>query len=286
MFQFKINRNFLTVFKQSFWLGWQVTANWTDPFVFIIYSLLQPLASVLILVFIYKIIMSGNFDTPIFNYIFIGNAFFIFIYRILFGMVWIVILDREQYEMIRYIYISPISFKEYLIARGSILLITSMVAVIVTIAFGMIVFDLNIEFTKVNWLLFLLILILGLISNLALGLILSAISLIIPRHSMTINEGIAGVAFLLCGAIYPLDVLPKTIAWIGISLPFTHWLEAIRRVILSNNFPDMLDVFSDNTLLLLLIISTIIFSSIALLFFNNVVNLARKKGYIDRTTGW
>ena len=33
----------------STWLGWQVESNWTDPFLFLVFSVVKPVAGVLIL---------------------------------------------------------------------------------------------------------------------------------------------------------------------------------------------------------------------------------------------
>ena len=35
--------------RTSAWLGWQIESNWADPFLFIVYSLLRPIATALIL---------------------------------------------------------------------------------------------------------------------------------------------------------------------------------------------------------------------------------------------
>ena len=48
-------------FRLSSWLGWQIESNWADPFLFAIYSLIKPLASVMILVVMYSIITEWQF---------------------------------------------------------------------------------------------------------------------------------------------------------------------------------------------------------------------------------
>ena len=35
----------LRSFKVAAWLGWQIESNWTDPFLFAVYSIVKPLAS-------------------------------------------------------------------------------------------------------------------------------------------------------------------------------------------------------------------------------------------------
>jgi hypothetical protein len=46
-------------FRIAAWLGWQIESNWTDPFLFAVYSLVKPLASVMILVVMYGVITKG-----------------------------------------------------------------------------------------------------------------------------------------------------------------------------------------------------------------------------------
>jgi hypothetical protein len=36
-------RRWLQGIRTSFWLGWQVESNWTDPFLFAIYTVVRPL---------------------------------------------------------------------------------------------------------------------------------------------------------------------------------------------------------------------------------------------------
>ncbi len=51
----------LRSFLVATWLGWQIESNWADPFLFAIYSVVRPVASVLILVVMYSIITQGAF---------------------------------------------------------------------------------------------------------------------------------------------------------------------------------------------------------------------------------
>ncbi len=67
--------NYSRSFRVAAWLGWQIESNWTDPFLFAIYSIIKPLAGAAILVVMYSVITSGNFASPIFSYIYLGNAF-------------------------------------------------------------------------------------------------------------------------------------------------------------------------------------------------------------------
>ena len=76
-------------FRTAAWLGWQIESNWTDPFLFAIYSIVKPLSGAAILVVMYSIITQGNFDSPIFPYLYLGNAFYIYVGAVMAGISWI-----------------------------------------------------------------------------------------------------------------------------------------------------------------------------------------------------
>ena len=105
-------------FRIATWLGWQIESNWTDPFLFAIYSMLKPLASAAILVVMYGVITNGQFENPIFPYIYLGNAFYIYVGAVMTGVSWAVIDDREHYRTLKYIYVAPIRLPAYWLDGG------------------------------------------------------------------------------------------------------------------------------------------------------------------------
>ena len=88
-------------FRTAAWLGWQIESNWTDPFLFAIYSFIKPISTAAILVVMYGIITQGNFESPIFAYMYLGNAFYIYVGAVMAGVSWAVIDDREHYQTTR-----------------------------------------------------------------------------------------------------------------------------------------------------------------------------------------
>ena len=60
-------------FRVATWLGWQIESNWTDPFLFFIYSMLKPIASVMILVVMYLVVSRSETQAPLFAYIYLGK---------------------------------------------------------------------------------------------------------------------------------------------------------------------------------------------------------------------
>ena len=116
----------LRTLKYASWLGWQIESNWADPFLFFIYSVLRPIASVMILVVMYLVIARSETQAPLFAYIYIGNAFYIFVTGVMVGVSWAVIDDREHYGTLKYIYLSPIPYISYLFGRGVARLVTAL----------------------------------------------------------------------------------------------------------------------------------------------------------------
>ncbi|KYK31164.1 MAG: hypothetical protein AYK23_00835 [Candidatus Proteinoplasmatales archaeon SG8-5] len=283
----KINRN---TFKWSAWLGWQMESNWTRPFIFAIYAIVRPIAASLILVVMFYVITYlGDPSTARanFDFLFIGNAFFMYIAQVLFGVTWIIHDDREHYRTLKYIYISPANYFVYILGRTLSKILITTFAVIITLAFGVIFLEVPLNPLGVDWLLFIPVFIIGLLSIIAFGLALAGISFLTAKHTMGMNEGIAGVFYLFCGVIFPLSVLPD---W-GISfakiLPVTYWLDLIRTSLGAGAGIDTAVAgTSVEVSLVVLIISTIGFALFSIGTFKLGDNLARRKGYLDMTTAY
>ena len=92
-------RDDIRTFRQAAWLGWQMEANWTQPMVFAIYSIIKPIAGTLILVFMYLVIFPSALADPVFfAYMYVGNAFYMYVAQVLFGIVMVIHEDREHYR--------------------------------------------------------------------------------------------------------------------------------------------------------------------------------------------
>ena len=275
--------------RASAWLGWQMESNWTNPFLFAVYSIFKPIAGSLILVVMYTIIagIGTQPDIHLFYFMYVSNAFFIYVVQVLFGVTWIVQDDREHFQTMKYIYISPSNYFTYMIGRSISKIVNTTFAVIITMAFGVMFLKIPLDIFGINWLLFALIMFLGILGVMSFGLALAGISFITAKHSGGMNEGIAGVFYLFCGAVFPISILP---AW-GIAfakmLPITYWLDLVRRVLnLGAGVDPVLSSVSTGTSLMILVFSTIIFSVLAVGIFRLGDHVARKNGLIDMTTAY
>ncbi len=275
-------------FRIATWLGWQIESNWTDPLLFAIYSMLKPLASAAILVVMYGVVTNGQFENPIFPYIYLGNAFYIYVGAVMTGVSWAVIDDREHYRTLKYIYVAPIRLPAYWLGRGVARFLTGSFAVIITMAAGVLFLHVPFHPAQVDWPLFLLSLTLGVVMLALMGLVLASISLMIAHHFFLIGEAVAGALYLLSGAIFPLEVLPPWLRPLGFVMPITYWLELIRRSLLGDlarGFPT-LSGLSNGQLLGILAGLSVLFGLLAAVTYRLCDRQAREKGLIDQTTNY
>ena len=285
-------KNNPSVFSRSFriaaWLGWQIESNWTDPFLFAIYSIIKPLAGAAILVVMYSVITSGNFDDPIFTYIYLGNAFYLYVGAVMSGISWAVLDDREHYKTLKYMYVAPINIPAYLMGRGVAKFLVGSISVFITIVFGVLFLHVDVDPTTVMWPLFFISLAIGVVMLAMMGLILAGVSLLIVNHVWFIGDAVAGALFLFSGAIFPLEVLPVWLQPLGYINPITYWLELLRRSMVGSvaeAFPTFQNL-SNQQLLGILIGLTIIFAIIARYLFHYCEHVAQERGLIDMVTNY
>jgi ABC-2 type transport system permease protein len=279
---------FARSFRMAAWLGWQIESNWTDPFLFAVYSIIKPLAGAAILVVMYSIITSGNFSDPIFTYIYLGNAFYLYVGAVMSGISWAVLDDREHYKTLKYMYVAPINIPAYLIGRGVAKFLVGSISVFITIIFGVLFLHVDIDPTTINWLLFIASLVVGIIMLAMMGLILAGVSLLIVNHVWFIGDAVAGALFLFSGAIFPLEVLPVWLQPIGYIIPISYWLELLRRSLVGSvaaAFPTFQNL-SNIQLFGILLGLTIVFGFIAVFLFRYCEHVAQERGLIDMLTNY
>lgn len=277
----KTKENLRTI-KTAGKLGWAMESNWTDPFLFAIYSIVRPLASSLILVVMYYVVTRGKTGMDMFAYIYVGNAFFMYVFNVLFGVSWVIHEDREHYQMIRYIYISPIRMYYYLFGRGTAKMILTTVAVLITIAFGMLVLKLPVNLLAIDYPLLIFSVAVGIFIITCLGVLLAGISLVTAHHSFALTEGMSGLFYLACGAIYPIDILPVWLQYLSQALPLTYWLELVRRSVLGKSLSPTLGGFTNLELIGIMLLTTLTLALFSHWIYRSIEHIARKRGKIDQ----
>ena len=276
-------RQHAQTFRTAAWLGWQIESNWTDPLLFFVFSVLKPISSVLILVFMYNVVAQTGPGDPVFAFIYLGNAFYIYVGAVMAGTSYAILDDRERYRTLKYLYVAPISVPVYLVGRAVARFVIGTLAVAITLAAGVLFFGLPISLARVDWPLFAASMLLGVASLASLGLVLGAWTLTIRNEPWFLGEAVAAAMYLFSGAIFPLDILPRWLQPIGFALPMSYWLELVRRSVLGDAaaaFPSFA-ALSDGQLLLILAAMTLILAAITTVAFRFFDRVARDRGLID-----
>jgi ABC-2 type transport system permease protein len=276
-------------FKVAAWLGWEMDSNWTEPWLFIVYSVVKPIAGAFILVLMYTVfvIIGNRPDLAAFSYMYVGNSFFIFVGSVLFGTFQVIQSDREWYQTIRYVYISPISYYVYIVGRAVSKIGVAAFAVVITLAFGVGFLGVQMQFALGSLPMFVVSLVLGLAVLLAIGICLGGISFLTAKHTHGLAEGIPGLFYVFCGVLFPLSILPSWGQAIGQAIPLTYWFDITRRLLApASGIDTTLAGYNDLTILLLLVVSSIGFFFLSVLIFKAGEYFARKAGKIDMTTSY
>lgn len=265
-------------------LGWAIESNWTDPFVFITYQVVRPLFGALILVFMFKVVTGQSTTDLMFAQLYVGNAFFILVVQAMNGVGQVIFFDREHYEMIRYIYLAPIGMGTYLTGRGLAKVLATTAAVVFTLLAGWFLFGISLHPAMASVPYLLVTMVLGIAAMMALGIMLAAVTMVTAHHGFSMAEGASGMLFLLCGAVFTIDILPRWVVAIAHVVPLTYWLEGVRRVLLGVPFIKSLSALSDNQILWRLTWTTAVTVAAAGLLLWGAERLALATGKLDLKT--
>lgn len=100
------------------WLEWQSRGNWTNPLLYGLYLIIQPVTASMVLVLMYWVVSGYGQHGGIFGYLIVGSAAWTFVEQIIAGIPQAVLADREEYAMLKYVYIAPSRFLVFLIGRA------------------------------------------------------------------------------------------------------------------------------------------------------------------------
>jgi ABC-2 type transport system permease protein len=299
---------YLRSLRIATWLGWQIESNWTEPWLFAIYVFIKPLAGSLLLVLM--VVAARNGGVPVadefFSFVYVGNACYMLVGAVTFGMTWAVISDREHFGMLKYIAISPVRMRSYLIGRGVSRAAQGALGAVLSLTVGAFCFPrlrdaLTAEGADPLGLVYFLVI--GTAMLVVLGLILAGAVLNMAKHGMFLSEGVAGMLYLVSGVIFPLDVLPGYLQVVGLCLPTTYWLEGMRRSLLGveqlnamrsemlhrmagSEAAPVLNGWSSAQLAAALAVSTFVLAVVAHYFFAWCERRAWRLGKYDERSGW
>jgi ABC-2 type transport system permease protein len=287
-----VRRSFATAAR----LGWQMEANWTDPVLFLIYSVAKPVASALILVVMLEVI-GGPASRALRGFVVVGTALWALVISGIAGLAWSVLEDRERYRMLKYVYVSPSDFLVVVLGRGVARVGVGVMGTLITFAVGVVGLGVAFDPSRADWLLLLVVMAFGLISIVAIGVILAAICIQTRQESWSYPDAVAGALFLISGAVFPLAVLPLPVQAIAMVSPLTWWIAGVREALVPGGLSSIGGIgsffarvtgaaapTSTETVGALMVTSALV-TLAAVAVFRVSERRARDRGLLDRTTG-
>ena len=266
------------------WLGWQIESNWADPLTFVVYSVLRPVGTALILAAMYRSVAGHGARPETFAAFYIANAFHEYVVRVLIGMGWLVVEEREDYGTLRYVYASPVGLLTYLTGRSSVKFTLATLSAVMILVLGWTVLGVRWEPSVTRLAPLALALAIGLVATLFAGFVVAGLALVLPRNAINLNEGLGVALFLLCGVIFPIDLLPHGLRELSLALPFTYWYEALRRFLIGHSASALLASWSDAHLLGALAATTLVMALASRFAFRALERRARRLGRLDHST--
>src|SRR5205809_5108082 len=238
-------------------LGCQISSNWTQPLVFVLYSVLRPLSAAFILVVMYRVISGGGANTAAYlAFLVSGVAFWSFVQYGFAGLSNGIAEDRGEYKMLKYVYTSPAHFYVYLLGRGLAQLASAVASALIVLVVATIALRLPIDPRHVNYPLLLGSSFLALLAVIGMAMAFGLLLLrAIDNHGY--GEAGAGVLYVISGAIFPISVLPGILAAIASLSPLVYWMELIRRSLLGSQAIRMFPALSDADALLRPLLTTL-----------------------------
>ncbi len=283
-------------FRAAVRLGWQMEANWTDPFLFFVYSVAKPISAALILVVMLQII-AGSTAPEYRSFVVVGSALWSLVLAGIAGLAWSVLDDRERYRMLKYTYVSPADFLVHLLGRGVARVAVGAMGAAITIVFGIVLLGVPFDPAAVDWIGLIVVMALGLVSILAIGVMLAAVCLQTRQESWSYPDALAGAMFLVSAAVFPLAVLPAALQAIGLMNPLTWWIQGVRTAMFPGGVNGIGGTGSlwtqvtgslapDTTTTVVVLLATgALVTLAATSTFRVSERRARDRGLLDRTTG-
>jgi ABC-2 type transport system permease protein len=287
-----LGRSYLTAAR----LGWQMEANWTDPLLFFIYSVAKPVSAALILVFMIEVI-GGAASREFRAFVVVGSALWSFVISGIAGLAWSVLDDRERYRMLKYLYVSPSDLIVLLLGRGTARIAVGAMGAAITLAIGVLFLGVPFDPGAIDWPLLAVVMALGLVTVVAIGVVLAAVTIQTRQEAWSYPEAAAGALFVLTGAVFPLTVLPQPIQALGLATPLTWWLAGVRHALFPGGpssvggagslfesltgrlAPDPGEIF------VALLVTGAVATLAAMLVFRASERRAKDRGLLDQTTG-
>jgi ABC-2 type transport system permease protein len=262
-------------------LGWAVSSNWTRPALFVIYAILRPISTALILVVMFTVISGGRGNARTYlSFLIIGTAFWAFVNEGVSEFAVGILEDRGRFKMLKYAYLAPLRFPIFLVGRASSKLTSAAASVVIVLVVATVGLRLPINPLQIDYGLLAVACLLAFVAVMAFSIALSMV-LLAGRDAYGYGEIMAQVLYIFSGAIFPISVLPGPLAFFASLSPLAYWLELTRRAILHGRVYEMFPYLSDGQVVLRLVLSTAGTVVLGYLAYVWADRRARTKGYID-----
>jgi ABC-2 type transport system permease protein len=265
--------------KQGFILAWKKETNWGAVWQWLPLALIRPLGGALLIWVMTR--AAGDRGAAFLAPAFVGNALFILVPAILGGAAIAAIEDRERYQMLKYIYLTPGGIAPCLLGHGLARALHGAIGASTLLAAGLLLLDIRIP--SFNPALFAAVAACFALTLTFGGLAIAGICLHTARHGHFAAESIGGALFLFSGAVFPLDVLPSIIRPVAFASPVAWAMEGFRRS-LGLSFGRSFDSVTTPALLAALAAFSAAAAVAGLAGFARAERKARWKGLLDATT--
>ena len=277
--------SWLRTLASAAWLGWKVETSWADPFVFAVYALLKPISGAITVVVMIRVVSGATADPAMLAFAFLGSTFHGFFANVLGGLAFVIIEEREFYETLHYVYISPASFLAYLMGRASTRFALTVVSAVLVLVLGTLLLGLPIPLPPARPLLLLVAMALGFCCLTTMGVLVAGLALMLTHRVWYLMDGIASVLFFFSGSLFPLEQLPAPLRLVSRAMPTTYWMELVRRSLAPATARlSAWPAASEAELVGVLAAMTAATTMAAAFTFHRCVERARRMGYIHRKT--
>lgn len=269
-------------FKAAVWLGWQIDSNWTDIFLFSLYTIIRPVFGMLTFAFMYlAATAAGPIDPEKLAYILVGSSLFTYAGNAIWNSFFAVHEDKEHYMTIRYLNIAPSNFTLYYLGRITpSVLFSSTISLIINLAVGVFLLGMKVDPTSQTTAYLLVSIPIVALGIIGYALMVVGVSFFTTRYLWSLVDGLTGLSFLLGGVLYPPTVLPPAIKWISQIVPWYYWIEMLRSPIIGSGAGLTL------SFILLGAAFSAAFLGLGIWFFNWSVNRAKRDGTLDMVISW
>lgn len=207
------------IYRQSI-MAYKSTFNFKDVKIFLIAKIMTPLFQMLFFCYLAQYVYHATDMMPWV----IGNAFMVCVYSVFLGAGLTMMLERN-FGTLKMLIATPTNRFVVFFSRSIIYVVDASATVIIGLIVGKFVF--HVDFSGVNFFVFGMVIIVAMFSAISLGMVVSAIGLVVRDINMIMNIGIMGLIGL-SGANIPVEKLPFVLQKIAYILPVTRSIQAGR----------------------------------------------------------